>query len=400
MEIPGIDSILFKTASVTWDSEAKPSVDLIRLIDAIPGKLDAGNFDDVVKLLGQIARFALEPSQEMRVLFLKGRLLSDMQDYAQAYQMYEKSLDVAEQHADLDSQITLTDLAGLMMYGLTRFREAVAYYQKALALWHKRKTQIPEPRPDPEIHFGGRIGIAQWHVGDFDDARAMLARVLTLALYKSGVPPTSYLYTATGDSLWSLALVLRSQSDMHDGGVGYLHTALRRMKRAITCFEHVGTDAVNMGRLHIQIAEIYLDLAEIHLLRGVRESARPMRLEALNYVQSAASYLNPSEDAAGKLLAQLTLLRHAITRRLDRDAALELREFEEELLHVEREAARIGDAIISAKAATLRGEWLLWLGDPDSARAALLLALAGFQSNGMGMATRAQRLLRRANPPE
>jgi hypothetical protein len=218
-------------------------------------------------------------------------------------------------------------------------------------------------------------------------------------MYKRGVPHTDYLRRKTADALWTLALVLRSQSDMRDGGANLLRTALKRMNKAVGIYELVSTDDAQVGRIHVQIAELYIDLAEIHLQRRADESARHMRLEALNHAQTAVDFLKYTDNAAGKTLPELTLLRHSITQRADRAAVLELHEFEAELLRLERVGAQIHDEILSAKAATLRGEWLLWLGDPDPARAALLLALVGFQSNGMGMATRAQRLLRRANDP-
>ncbi len=304
------------------------------------------------------------------------------------------ALGVATAQGDLDSQITLTNLAGLMKYGQMRNYEALAYYQQALVLWQSRAEQLARPRAEPAIMLRERIGTAQWHVGEFDDARATLARALIVALYRRGAPQTEYLRRQTANALWALGLTLRSQSDTRDGDASLIRTALKRMAKAVGLYTQVGTDDENLGRLHVQIAELYLDLAELHLARGADATARPMRREARNHAQTAADLLKHTSNAAGKLLPQLTLLRYAITQRLNRNAARQLHVFEADLKQIESDAAEIGDQIISAKAATLRGEWLLWLGDAAHAREALLLAITGFQNGGMGMATRAQRLLR------
>jgi hypothetical protein len=282
---------------------------------------------------------------------------------------------------------------------MMRHREAIEFYQQALALWQVRAAQIERPRAEPEVTLRERIGSEQWYVGDFDAAQAMLARALILALYRHGIPHTDYLRETTAFALWSLALVLRSQSDMSDGRVNLLQMALKRMRSAVRRFEIIGADDANMGRLYVQIAEIHLDLAELYLLEDNDKEAQRMRRLALKRAQQAADFLKHTDSAAGKLLPELTLLRYEITQRLDREALLQMPEFEARLIRIEHAAAEIGDAVISAKAATLRGEWCLWLGDPTPAREVLLLALVGLQHNNMGMATRAQRLLRRANAP-
>ncbi len=399
MGIPGVDTILFKPARVVWPGERVPSEERARQFDQIPHMLDLGQFDEVASQLNKTASFELEPSQRMRLHFLRGQLCSDRQIYDQAYQAYRHALDIAHEYEDLDSQITLTDLSGLMMYGLMRHREALVHYQEALDLWYQRAAQLSQPRAEPEVKFRERIGTVQWHVGDIDDARTTLARALTVALYKRGVPHTDFIQSRSARALWTLGLTLRSQSDMRDGSVGHLRTAFKRLKRAGVLFEDANTEQENLGRLYVQIAEVYLDLAEIHLQRDAAEAARPMRSEALKYVREAAVLLRDADSRAGKLLPELTLLRYEITRQLNRTAIQEAAEFEVKLLGIEYEAADIGDKVISAKAATLRGEWCLWLGDPAPAREVLLLALVGFQHDNMGMATRAQRLLRRANAP-
>lgn len=399
MGIPGVDTILDKPAKNVWHGERVPSNEFARVFDEIPHLLELGWYDKVASRLDQITRSEREPSQTMRLHYLQGQLLSDMQDYGQAFHFYRQAYEVAEEHGDLDSQITLLDFCALMMYGLMRHREATHYYREALALWRTRAAYISKPRAEPEVKFHERIGATLWNTGDIDEARATLARGLTLALYKPGVPRTDFIRDRSAGALWTLGLALRSQSDMRNGDVSLLRLARKRLKQADRFYAIVGHGQENIGRLHIQIAEIDLDLAEIYLQRGADTTAWEHREAARRHLQHATELELDADNAASKLLPELTMLRYEITRVLSHSAVRKARDFESRLREIEQRAEEIGDNVISGKAATLRGEWCLWLGDSVQAQAALLLAIADFGSNNMGMATRAQRLLRRSNEP-
>jgi tetratricopeptide (TPR) repeat protein len=410
MKIPGVNSILYMRAKVIWPGEHRPSTELMQLIDDVtelmqlldekPDETTPESFEEAVAILFQIEQFQLAPSQMMRFLFLRGQLLTESHEYARAYEQYYDALCIADDHEDLDSRILLANLAGRMMYGLMRNQDALAYYQEALDVWRIRAEQLAKPRTEPEVKFQERIGTVKWLLGEVDDARATLARTLTTALYKRGVPHTKFLRKTTADALWSLGLSLRSQSDLGDGGINLLRTAIKRTKKAAKIYKAVGTYNTNMGRLYIQIAELYLDLAEMHLLHGNDKAAHRMRKNALRYLAHASSFVEPAIDVSGVLLVKLTRLRHMITTRPERNVARVSQTFENELLQIKRQAVRGNDGITLAKMATLQGEWLLWLSRPEPARAALLEALRHFRDDGMGMATRAQRLLRRTNSPE
>ncbi len=400
MGIPGVDTILETPAKKVWPGEHEPTKEFARLFDEIPHLLELGWYGEVTERLDQItASDTLEPSQTMRLHYLQGWLLSDMQDYRQAFQFYRQACEIAEDHGDLDSQITLVDHCGLMLYGQMRHRDATLYYQEALGLWRTRAAQLLKPRAEPEVKFYERIGATQWNTGDFDEARVTLARGLTIALYKPGIPRTDFIRDRAARALWTLGMTLRSQSDMRDGDISLLRLARKRLKQASELFALVGQEQENVGRLHIQIAELELDLAEIYLHRGADAAARGHRDAARQHMRFAAELTTDADRPAAKLLPELTMLRYDITRNLNRSAVRNTLGFASRLQDIEQRAEAIDDAVISGKAATLRGEWCLWLGDSDQARAALLLAITDFGSNNMGMATRAQRLLRHSNEP-
>lgn len=396
MDIPGVDTVLFQTAAEGWPGEAAPSEELAHLFDTIPHMLEVYRFDDIATQLDEIARNTLEPSQTMRLHFLQGELMTARRDYDQAFQFYGQALDIAEEHQDLDSQITLIDHLALIRYAQMRNRESLDLYEAALAHWRERAQQLLQPRAEPEVKFLERIGATQWAIGELDLARKTLARCLTIAMYKRDVPHTDFILDRTARAIWTLTLTLRSLSDMSDGSLSYLHIALRRIRRAGDIHRQLGVDQEQMGRLHVRAAEMYLDLVEIHLQRESENEASAMRDQALAHVREAVELLKFTDSRTARLLPELTLLRCDITRRLSRKSLKLTREFEARLLGIELEAADIGDRVLLSKAATLRGEWCLWIGDPDPAIAALKQAIAGFEEDNKGEVTRALRLYRRA----
>ncbi|HEX8996914.1 MAG TPA: hypothetical protein VF812_12875 [Ktedonobacterales bacterium] len=403
MEIPGVDSILHKSIREVWEpTERSGSWDLASAFDAIPGKFELGRFPEALRQLDKIPLNALQRSQAMRWWYLRGETYTGMEQSRQAFECYDQALTIATEASDLDSIVLLATSAGGALYDCQASTSAIDYYEVALDAWHAKAAEQIHPRPEPEVTLMTNLCRQLWIVGRFEDAQNKLAPALTLAMRARGVTHTPALDRMTANGLWMLSLILRSASDMRDGDGGYLNTAIRRMRQAATLKRRLGTSDYEMARLYIQLAELYLDLAEVHRLYGTEAAARPMRDQGFHYADTASEYLKPTTDTAAKRMAQMTLLRDTImSLRPQRALPNELNEIESALTHIEHEAAALNDTFGVAKAATLRGEWLLFLGKPDMAREALEQAIAGLQTEGQGMATRAERLLRRVTnePP-
>jgi len=395
MDMSGIDSILFKPASEVWPGEQMPSPELMRLIDGLPRLFELGKYAEARESLEQIARFELQPSQTMRLHYWEGELMVVHKDTAQAFAFYEMALGIALDASDFDSVIELTLASAGKVHALQQFRDALTYYQIALDTWHKLAPDATTRPLDTEITLQTFIVRQMWEIGEFDQAQPRLAHILPLALRAPRAARTMQLLKQTANALWMLGLTLRSQSDMRDGDEGYLRTATRRMRRAVHLYEQVGVEAINLGRFDVQIAEIYFDLAELHLQRHAAEAARAMYNQGLAYVNQATDYLTLSGDKAADVLARLTRLRASVMLPGATKSWQSIDEIETTLTEIERDAADQKDRILVAKAATLRAEWLMALGDNEKARESLLWALKGFNPDGMGTATRAQRLLRR-----
>jgi len=397
MNIPGIDSIILHSASEVWPGEPAPAEHLVGLFDGIPAKLKLGRFDEVSADLIEIARDNLHPSQTVRLLCLQADLLTESEECGQAYELYYQAMQIADEQRDTPTEVLLMLYCGLMLYGQTRQYEAIILYEEALALWRAWVRLNPAPSDDTVVAIHGLIAETQWSSGQFDAAIGTVARALTAAKRQDDTPVAPALRDATASALWTLGLALRSQSDMSDGDFSLLESALDRMEEGLALYKKEGSYADNIGRLLIQMAEVRLDQAELHLQHDRHGKARMAREHAERDAKMARDFLQQTINQPGQLLPELTLLRCEITRSPDPDALLHMTEFESRLCDIEREAEEIHDGAILAKAAMLRGQWLLWLDDPEPARKALLIALKDLQPNNMGLATRAQRLLRRAN---
>lgn len=410
MGIPGIDSILYQHASAVWPGEQPPHGRLAKLIDLLTDKIkEDAILNSDQKLVDEMRSLPLTPSQLMRLHYFQAYLLRERQPnraYRDAYAVFGDALDIVENYArahdgeyppDLDSQFVLMDQLAVMLYGLMQHHEAIEHYQMTLDLWKQREAQIARPRAEPEAHLHVCIADSQFAVGDFDAARGSVARVLTMAGQRQDIPQTLYLREVTAGALWTLGLIHRAQSDQRDGDESLLLAALNRLQEALRIFEQVGAHEFNAGRLRVQITETAIDLSEFYLRRGQDGKARSVRQKALHAILAARDIMRHANDPSGRLLIELALMRCEISR-LPSDAAIrETEDFHRRLLVIERQAYAIPDAMVYAKAATLRGEWCLWLGDAPRARDAFLHALAGMQPDNGGEATRINRLLRRSN---
>lgn len=397
MEIPGVDSILYTSAREVWHDEHSPASEPVRRFDAIRRKVETEQFDQAMASLHQIPLADLQRSEHMRWRYLRGKAYRGLDLWQDAFTNIEEALRIATDAHDLRSVIVLAIEAGDALYDGKRTEDALTYYEIALDAWRQLSAGVTHPRAEPEVTLMTNLSRQFWMLGRFEEAHNKLAPALTLVTSARGVRHSNELDRMTANGLWMLGLIHRSRSDDRDGDGGYLHDAIKRMRKAEIVKKRIGTPDYLLARLYIQIAELYLDLAEVHQHYGVADSARRVYDSAFNYATKASEFLAPTRDEAAKLLARLTLLRHAIMRlsRPERALPNELQQIELALSEIEYEGANIKDKFVLAKAATLRGEWLLLLGNPEKARESLLWAIDGFQTEGKGMATRTNRLLRR-----
>lgn len=402
MSIPGIDSILYTSGEQVWPGEREPSGDLVELINAMNGVIALDYAFDLAPEVEAMARMELEPSQEMRLRYFHGYLMRDNsvgRSFSQAAQFFEQALDIAETHRDLDSQIVLTDQIALMAYGQGFNRDAMYQYQHALDLWQIRARRMDHPPAEPDVHFNTWLGTTHFEIGEIEAAAGALARALTIVNQRTDIQESAFLQETGAKALWTLGLVQRAQSDMEDGSESLLLSAIQHLKDAISLFNRNGAHEYDIARIHIQVAETLLDLSDVYLQDQQDARAKDARAKALRYITTArgVQHFAQSDDVSGRALADLTLLRHQITRLPDTEAIVEIADFDERLTAITREAEAKSLPVIISKAMALRGEWLLWLGDAPHAREAFVLALEGFQADSTGEATRVHRLLRRSN---
>lgn len=392
MPLHGIQPIVNQSASVVWSDETSPSPELVTLFDMLPDLFEMATRkkSEIRDKLDKISGYDPQPSQELRKLYWSGRLLQELGDHKQAFTFFSDARLVAEDHHDVLSALELTYCMATTQFDMLLSAEALDLYREMLAMWEKLEPNLR--RLDTEIQIRALICRQEWTIGKFDIARGAFARALTKALDARSGQQTPELKKEIANALWDLGLALRSDSDLKDGDLNILQRAKQRMKTARDIYLRLGVPHSHLARLDIQLSDIYFDIAELHQQRNKGESARAMRNRGEPLAREARDFLVGSEDSAAVSLAEIVSLRPDIMwpQRATRD------EIEDRLASIERAAKN--DTFVLAKAATLRADWLMTLGEWGKARTALTFAIEGFGENGKGMATRAERLMRHLPP--
>lgn len=395
MTIPGLETILEQEPSVVWRGEETPDPDVVSAFQRAELAIDVGHFDKAIELLDDIARREPTGSQEMRLRYWQGNALMGKEEFAQASRFYDQALHMATTRADYDTMVALTIAAAKALHYAYAARGALEYYRIGYDMWLERLKERSCDYIEPTVALLTYMARQLWWIGEFDEAHAKLGAALALVSTRDGEPQSGYLIEMTAQALWMLALTLRAQSDMRDGDLGFVETALARMRTATEMLQAAGTADNNLARCYIQLAEMYLDSAELRYRAGEAQEAQKALRAAFIAGEKAEQFLEPRTDEdIAKMMAHITLVRHSITAKRPSALLNRAEETSAVLNEIDMKSAALHDEGLVAGAATLRAGWLIGLGNLVEARTILKLAIQGFQNDRMGMAHRAQRLLR------
>lgn len=401
MPIPGLDSILFKSASIVWPSDEwpdgeEPDPATVTLFDTAANQFheERPEPEKALAALNTIKQATLQPSQQMRFAFLMGRALVAKGDIKQGIAFFHQALDIAKEHQDFDSVCEILLRTGHTAYNAQRHRAALEYYKTTYDTWLDYFPDLSARPIAAEVMLRENIGTEQWLIGEIEEAHQTIASVVTLAENAPRAARISVLIAVHANALWTLGLIFRSLSDLRDGDKGYLHDAIERFRKSINLYKRIGAESYQVGRISIQIAEAYLDLAELHLSMIKPESARAMNLQANAFVDQAAAFLLPANDPEGRVLASITQLRLKMIKTRELDSVRTFQSIEDDFATIEHDPITQNDEALVAKSLTLRAEWLIKLGDTKKGCEALQMAIKTFGKDGKGMATRAERLYR------
>ncbi|HEX8983165.1 MAG TPA: hypothetical protein VF792_10375 [Ktedonobacterales bacterium] len=373
------------------------------LLDAANRKITIGQFEQAATLLDQVERLKPTGSYDMRLRFICGAVFAGLDDSKQAVSFLAQAQGIAKDADDFDSFIVITLKTAEVIHNALEYRSALDYYKIAYSAFETKYGEHPEQNVPLNIVLLSFLGRQLWTLGLLEEAHGKLAAVMTLWREMNSGAKTKELNPFVSNTLWQLGLTLRAQSDMRDGDAGYIRRALRHMRDADDLKRACGDEDYKIGRLYIQTAELYLDLAELNAQRNSHSAATSNRNEAKNFAKIALEYIAPTEDIHGKLMARFALLRCDITARSQQSLIRNSKRIEATFKQLEHESAPLKDRGLIAKIATLRAEWYLSLGDMVTARASLEFAFEGFEAGAPGQSTRAERLLRiidGAAPPD
>lgn len=403
MHVVGINAIVFMQAGVVWPGEIPPSDELARLFNALPKVSSLEDPEKIKMALDAITRWdnqpdhALQPSQNVRRQYWTGEFMAQNSDLKQAAAFFEDGLTLIEHHhpEDYDTRIEFHYQLATILNNNLQSRDALEHFRLAFELLHKRNPEPETRNPATYSQLANCIGRQYWNLADFELARSYFSRTITTVRGTPSGRQTMDLLREHANAFWMLGLMLRGQSDQADGDPSLLNTALKRMRNAYPLYERVGLPDYNLARFDIQISEVYFDLAETHQAIGADEAARAMLNRGRPLAERAVEFIKYADDPAGRLLAELARLRFDVMRTMTQSSKQRIAV---RLNDIELQGADIPDRFVLAKAATLRGDWLIRLGEFEKAQMALQHAIDGFGENGKGMATRAERLMRQLPP--
>ncbi len=399
MRIPGIDPILYKPASVSWPEEPKAEQSVEEQLDRLPSLINQGRWQATDLIIEALSKHQLARSHRMRIHFLHAESLASQTRWDDALPYYTAAMILATSGSDFDSLISLALDEARALYEMFKFDVAAEYYGIALDAWKEKLANDPDASIMPKLVITNYLARHQWLQADFDASLGNLLIVLT-TFRNMRIPPGApqqgapdereALCRAQGNAYWTLALDLRARSNSMDGDAKLLRKAIHRLHQAKSLYAEAGVQDFEMGRLYVQIAETYLEIAELHSHNNAGDSARPMRLEADKYIERAIAMFTPANDSEGLYLARLASIRSRVMGPWDPAIHADLQQIEHE---IESNDLDLG---FRALGATLWAEWLMLLGNNTRARELLVQALLDFERHGVrGMGTRAARLLRR-----
>lgn len=415
----GLKTGLTKPDAIIWPGERPPSDDNRALLRRAWDDLLANRPDEALGRLSSVVEAAFEgsPSFAMRwnyytglalmILAANGAAPEAAEKLDDAMSAFARAHDIALAHASRKppnqplpivsaALVVICKQAADCLSAQMRYDAALDSYLTALAALreHERDSRRTHPAADRQI--SALVARSQVIVGQFGNAYDNLARAKALRPRRRAAGASKWEWAADE---WLQAYILRVQSQRCGGVEDMLREVVRLYKRVEKWLDGDDEHQDSLNRLYIQIAESYLDLAELYREQGQETKYKTCAHWARVYAQQAADALNSFvdkdgalRDEQGALMAELTLARldHLTFKpyqlvglvRAAKDGLLEPGSPEAlspRLYDVEMRATELKDDVLLAKAATLRADVLYSLKDYTFALAMYHQAVGRFE---------------------
>ena len=329
-------------------------------------------------------------------------------EYLLASDEYKRALSIAISINDSASQVILHRMLGETFHNRIRYDQGMSEYRTALTALQRFKPGSENECAGAEITLRSLIARQQFVQGNFPAALDNIHGARELRA-KYGGPIMTQRDRAVEE--WLEALIMRAESLRCGGDLLLLRNALRLFKSAEKRLKGNEAHQDSLRRLHIQLTETHLDLAELYRALGKPASYKTNMKYAQGYAIQASDALRITEDTSGKAMITLALLRYDRLSIQASNLPSRIRELEmgsesddpedsvfaSLLFEVEQLAVELNDLVLIGRAATLRADVLAFKHDYAHALATYYTAIDAFEKAGArGESTHAVYGLRRA----
>jgi tetratricopeptide (TPR) repeat protein len=326
------------------------------------------------QLLAPVLHVEMSVAQRLRVLRVLSVCAHAEGRFEASVNYISEAMDLATRTNDLMAYYDLGSIGAIAAHDWQRFDLAADYYGIALDALQSTRAEVPSANLDETFAISSEcslftsIGIEAFLLADYEQAQQCLRHAhRLLRILPSASPQQNKL---EGRMRWMNAYVARWKGDWS--------LAQQEAIAALALYESGGR-AIEIGRLHVAIADLYLDvvapLGGPHITRVVADGERNAALDRTGpHLLRALAITHAEGDSAGEGLAMLSHARYLCASGAHQEAIARI-------LEVEDLAFQLRDYPLLAQALTLHGDAHVGLSELGQATTCYELALDALGSS-------------------
>ena len=315
-----------------------------------------------------IVHAEMSVSQRLRLLRVLSVCAHAEGRFEASVNLVTEAMELATQTNDLMAYYDLGSIGAIASHDWQRFDLAADYYGIALDALQSTRAEVPTANLDETFAISGEcslltsLGIEAFLLADYEQAQQHLRQAhQRLQLLPASSPQMKKL---EGRMRWMNACVARWK--------GEWRLAQQEAIAALALYES-SARPIEIGRLHVVIADLYLDevapLGGRHIMRGVSDGERNAALDRTGpHLLRALALTHAEGDSTGEGLAMLAHGRYLCAIGSHQEAIVRI-------LEVEDLAFQLRDYPLLAQALTVHGDAHVGLSELGEATACYELAL-------------------------
>lgn len=341
--------------------------------------LASGELESACAALRPFLATEMSKRQRVRAQYVEGVASARRGNYVESLAPLDEAVTIALDLDDVGAIAMLAAAQGLSHYMLHQFVSAAHYYHASLDAWRALRIPAGSATADDvrfEIDTLTRLSSQDLLLGRYQEARRLLRSARNLTPL---VPEGDHIIGAIE---WNLALLDRWRGEPEH--------ALRHGVAALAAYSTQG-ESNNVARLHIVLADIALDLANVYVddvITDTHDRLLTLAEPHLLYARKAPRLAGEPAAEAMATLAYMRYLRASRDTTIDRLATIE---------SVIRQAVALDDLTLMGQSLTAQGDELAARNQVESSQRAYRSAVELLTQIGApGLGVLARRALLRS----